>query len=157
MQIKALLLSAIIVIACQSCTKEKLNDHDTIVGSWNIKKIIGLNGLGNSATLDFATGQYTFKADGSFEYLDGIGILYKGNWSMYETPDQSYTDTDGNFVSDPAETVLKLDAAANNSVSPPQKKSADLTGFTIIDANNFTAYQSSNAGFTFVCSFVRLK
>jgi hypothetical protein len=156
MQTKTLLVSTVIVFACLSCTKEKLNDHDTILDTWYVKKITGLNGFSNTTALDFASGEYTFKQDGSLEYLNWLRILYKGSWLLYENQDETYTGADGSVEwTDGGGAILELDA--DKTTAPLQKKKAYFIRFNIIDANNFTAYLCLNAVVTHEYSFVRLK
>jgi hypothetical protein len=155
MQLKILLFSLCIVV-CLSCSKDKLNDHDTIAGTWYIKKIIGLNGFTNTSPLDFGSGEYTFKADGSLEYLSGLRVLYKGNWLLYENPDSYAPDADGNNEwTDGGGTILELDA--DKTTGPSQKKEAYFVHFNIIDVNNFTAQLCPNGVVTHEYSFARLK
>ncbi len=153
MRIRTLLLSTAIVIACQSCIKAVVNDHDTLLGTWHIKKITALDGVTNTAALDFGTGDYTFNADGSLEYLNGVGILHKGNWLLYGMPDKSDTDANGNTITISGGTALDLEA--DPTTGTPKKKKAHFEYFTIIDNNNFAARLSPNGVATHEYSFVR--
>ncbi|MGC4104303.1 hypothetical protein [Ferruginibacter sp.] len=156
MPIKFVLAAALIIITSAGCRKPaKLNDHDTIAGKWHVKKITGMNGFGNNTPLEFGTGDYIFNADGTFEYNGGTRELYKGSWLLYEKPDETYTDDNGNTVwYDGGYTVLELEAAKTSGTT---KKTAYFVQFTLTDVDNFTVLLCPNGVATHQYSFTRLK
>jgi hypothetical protein len=154
MRIKYLPLFILTVITFCSCKKSTLNEQDTIIGTWYIKNMRGVNGFSNTSALDFNNGFFTFKENGLLQYKNTLTDSYNGKWELYEKPDETSTDADGNTTTiEYNYTVLELQVQKQTGAA--QKKEAYFVQFKFIDANNFRAELCPAGVVIFEYSFVR--
>ena len=102
MHIKNLFLLLLIVYLLPGCKKQSPAEIDTVTGSWDIKKIEGLNGNNNYTGLDFVAGKLSFMENGILQFSPVTQELYTGTWHLTEIKydDNCYTYPDGHEVCD---------------------------------------------------------
>ena len=66
-----------------SCSKDFLKSYDTrIVGTWRISDVNRIGFGGNTSTLPFTSGTFTFYANGTLDYLNAANFTFKGSWDI---------------------------------------------------------------------------
>ena len=81
------------------CSKDFLKSYETrIVGRWEITEVRRAGLGGNTGSLPFTEGVFTFSEGGSMIYTNSAGNVYKGSWDIRqgETPGDCYTNDAGN-------------------------------------------------------------
>lgn len=80
---KSYSLAIFLVFLCCSCSKDVLKRYDDrIIGTWRITDV-NRSGIGGStANLPFQSGTVTFFDNGSLDYTNESGALYKGSWDI---------------------------------------------------------------------------
>lgn len=82
-------LTILLVFLCCSCSKDFLERYDKrIVGTWRITDVNRVGIGGGYSNLPFQSGAFTFFDNGSLDYTNESGTLYKGTWDI----DRRYTD-----------------------------------------------------------------
>jgi len=159
MRTKNLLLLLLIAFTFHGCKKECAPGTNTMIGSWDIQKIQGLNGNNNYTGLDFIAGKLNFKENGILEFLPVTQELYTGTWQLNEIKydDNCDTDADGHETCDHL-TRLTLNIAAERLfVAGLQKKSAYFESVKFTGSENLYAQLFINGFATHDYSFVRSK
>lgn len=116
----------------------------------------GLNGFSDTSVLDFKNGFFTFEENGKLQYKNTLTETYTGKWELYEMPDETSTDADGNVTTTTFDyTVLELQV--QKPTGSAQKREAYFVKFKFTDANNFKAELCPNGVVIFEYSFSRGK
>ena len=96
-----------------ACSKDVLKPYDDrIEGDWTLIDVDRI-GFGGGPSLDFAKGYFHFDESGKFEYRDGSGGFYEGNWDIRKEwmRGNCYTEEDGNYsCNDRYVRNLRIDA-----------------------------------------------
>lgn len=71
------------IVLLPGCSKDFLKKYeDRIIGSWQITDVNRIGLGGNTNSLAFTSGRFTFYENGSLDYTDASNISYHGNWEI---------------------------------------------------------------------------
>lgn len=76
-------LTIFLAFLCCSCSKDVLKRYDDrIVGAWRITDVNRVGIGGGTSNLPFQAGTFVFFDNGSLDYTNESGTLYKGTWDI---------------------------------------------------------------------------
>jgi hypothetical protein len=71
------------VLLLNGCSKDFLKSYDTrIVGTWRLDDVNRFGFGGNTDNLPFTNGTFTFKENGTLDYVNAANVSFKGSWEI---------------------------------------------------------------------------
>jgi len=72
-----------IMLLFGGCSKDIFRSFENrIIGTWKITNVNRSGFGGNPENLPFRDGIFTFNSDGTLNYNDGSGAIFRGNWEI---------------------------------------------------------------------------
>ncbi|MGG9963100.1 hypothetical protein [Ferruginibacter sp. SUN106] len=159
MRIRNLLFLLPLLFLFSACEKTKDFDVNQLYGTWNIKKIVPLNGNTNTSGLDFVYGKFTFNTADNFQFINYTREVFTGTWLLQQEQVEvnCTTATDGTRSCNHDWNVsIRLDATGQVAGQPGKNAYFEYLSFT--DADHFTGKLTSSGNIaTHEYTFERIK
>ena len=138
------------------CSKDFLKRYEDRIegGTWRLTDVDRIGWGGGSENLPFREGQFVFMENGTLEYTNNNGELFRGNWDIRRrwTSGQCYTDENGNYECNDRQVKSMQVTAINFTTQDVRSEFFDEIIFT--GTNRFKAYIYSGSR-TYVFRFRR--